>query len=209
MFITIEGMDGSGKSTQVAMLADRLEKNKFPYVRTREPGGTEIAEKLREYMIREKHTRRMGMMLSMTARVDHVEKVVVPALLDGRIVISDRYYDSALAMQGYAEGFEDEVYEIIDLLKLPEPTLTFFLMTSYDTQLARMQGRNLDAFESRGRAYHELVRDGFERIQHDPRRKGWIVMIQTDDMSVEQVHEKIVEHVRTSLIHTLPNGFTF
>lgn len=209
MFITIEGMDGAGKSTQVALLTEWLEKKKFSSLKTREPGGTEIAEKLREYMIREKHTRRMGMMLSMTARVDHIERVVAPALLDGRVVVSDRYYDSAIAMQGYAEGYEDEVYEMIDLLDLPTPSLTIILMASYDTQIQRMGARSLDAFEARGRAYHDSVRDGFERLQHDPRREGTVVLINTDDKGIDQVHEEIVKRVSETIDFLHPTDFKY
>lgn len=206
MFITFEGLDGSGKSTQVDLFTAELEAMQIEYVKTREPGGTTLAEELRSIVKNNNHSPSVAMMLFMTARLDLVERVILPALGQGKIVVCDRYYDSSLAMQGYAEGREGRVKAQIALLDLPTPDITFLLMIDPETQSKRLQDRKLDIFESRGPEYHQAIRVGFENVAADIKRTGKIFKINAN-LSVLDVHRQIMFNFRKKLSGLAPKDF--
>ena len=111
-FITIEGTDGAGKSTQIAMLVEFLKNKGIECVVTREPGGTKIGEKLREIVLDPENgemTYVTEAMLYAASRAQHVEEKIIPALKEGKFVICDRFLDSSLVYQGYARGLETEM----------------------------------------------------------------------------------------------------
>ena len=124
MFITFEGPDGSGKTTQVKRIGRKLIEKGFDIVYTREPGGTEISDQVREILMNMKNKQmcpRTEILLFCAARAQLVEEVIRPALQSGKIVISDRYADSTLAYQGYGHGFEQETLNNFSIL----PPATF------------------------------------------------------------------------------------
>lgn len=172
LFITLEGGEGGGKSTQSRKLKDHLEKKGREVVLTREPGGTPEAEKIRTLLV----DRAGGnwspvaeCLLLFAARAMHVRDCIAPALAAGKVVICDRFTDSTRAYQGYAGGMDLAVIEHIKTLSIGalEPDVTFILDLPAQTGLAR-SGRRMaksggteDRFENKELAFHEALRQGF------------------------------------------------
>ncbi len=176
-FITFEGGEGAGKSTQILALADHLTAAGIETVTTREPGGTPGAEAIRDLLIAPGHPDWLPeteALLQYAARKDHVQKKILPALEAGKWVLSDRFADSTLAYQGFAQGlgyeFVHRLHEIIfdDF----QPDLTVVLDLPVETGLARAKSRAGDApesenrFERMDRGFHENLRTAFQEIAH-------------------------------------------
>ncbi|MGE3465626.1 MAG: dTMP kinase [Pyrinomonadaceae bacterium] len=146
IFITFEGIDGSGKSTQLRMLADVLRSRGVDCITTCEPGGTPLGRSLRAAFLETTETvAPMAELLSFAAdRAQHVEYLIKPALADGRVVISDRYADATFAYQGAGRGFPAEkVLQVIELATGGlKPDLTLFFDISAEEAITRMSGRN-------------------------------------------------------------------
>ena len=134
-FITIEGSDGSGKSTQLKKIISYLEEKQVDLVVTREPGGTPVAEAIRELILDPAYpqmTAKTEMLLYAAARAQHVEEKVLPALQAGKVVLSDRYVDSSIAYQAYGRGLGDMVAQVNAIATGGlVPDLTVFLAVSY------------------------------------------------------------------------------
>lgn len=173
-FITLEGGEGSGKSTQVERLADRLRDHGITVVTTREPGGGSIsAEAIRRLLV-EGATDRWQVisevLLHNAARAEHLANLVVPALRRGDWVISDRYADSTMAYQGYGHGFDKSVIDIIhrSVAAGTTPDLTLVLDVPVETGIERAGKRAGagvdDRYERMGTDFHERVRQGFLEI---------------------------------------------
>jgi len=171
-FITFEGPDGSGKGTIIKYVKRFLEKNGIDYVLTREPGGIEISEEIREIILNKKHLsmdERTEALLYAAARRQHLVEIVVPALKKGKIVICDRFVDSSLAYQGYARGIGiDEVLKInrfaIDELM---PDLTIFLDVRPEVGLERINKskvRKKDRLDLESLGFHKRVHEGYQRV---------------------------------------------
>ena len=170
-FITFEGGEGTGKSTQVARLVDRLRAEGLEVVRTREPGGSPGGEAIRELVVSgssDRWSARTELLLMFAARSDHLERTIRPALAAGRWVVSDRFADSSRAYQGAAGGAAAELVEALDRQVVgddqPDLTLVFDLPASIglDRAMARAEGEM--RFESKGLAFHEQLRAGFAAI---------------------------------------------
>jgi len=175
MFITFEGGDGSGKSTQITKLQNTLRKKGYDVLLTREPGGTLISEKIRQ-LILDKNNREMmpvaEALLYAAARAQLVSQVIRPALEEGRIVICDRFLDSSTAYQGFGRQLGDAV-NVINGFAIDGcmPDLTIFLKLDPEARRGRIGSREKDRIEMEPDAFHRRVAEGYRWLEeHYPER---------------------------------------
>lgn len=169
-FVTIEGGEGAGKSTQVNLLAERLRERGIDVLVTREPGGTEGAEAIRNLIVdgaADRWRPLAELYLFLAAREDHLHRAILPALAAGSWVVSDRFADSSRVYQGIAGELGLELVDLLQepLLRAHRPDLTVVLDLPVAAGLARCAARGGAArFEAKGTAYHERVRAGFRLL---------------------------------------------
>ncbi|MEL6102854.1 MAG: dTMP kinase [Pseudomonadota bacterium] len=167
LFISFEGIDGSGKSTQARLLAERLQASGHDVVLTREPGGSPGAEEIRALVLQgdpDRWSAETEILLFTAARRDHLERLIGPALDDGQIVICDRYADSTRLYQGLSRGdLRGTVDQLHTLMIGREPDLTILIDMDPETGLKRALGRNgtEERFETFGQDMQQRMRDGF------------------------------------------------
>jgi dTMP kinase len=181
LFITVEGVEGSGKSTQCRRLVERLSARDLDVVLTSEPDGTALGSAIRRLFETESPpTPLTQVFLFMAARQQHVAQVVRPALARGLIVISDRYADATVAYQGYGQGVDLETIHELNALATGglRPDLTLVLDLDPAVGMARIGGRSLDAFERMDLPFHRRVRDGYLEIARTERRR--VVVLPAD-----------------------------
>ena len=219
-FITFEGGEGSGKSTQSRMLYQYLLKQGVKALHTREVGGTTEAEKIRELLVYSELLPISELMLVMAARHEHINKVIVPALLDGFWVICDRYIDSTACYQSGDSGLTmEDIYELHDtLMTISEinsmtnittsseklslykglmPDLTFFMDMTPQICIDRLQGReNNNKFDAKNSQFHQMIYDRFQNLvsAHSDR----IIAIDCLNKSIEDIHQDIVSHIAST-----------
>jgi dTMP kinase len=176
-FITFEGGEGTGKSTQARLLVERLAASGIRAVATREPGGSPGAEAIRALVLNGAADRWSPVsetLLMYAARADHLEKLIRPALAEGAWVVCDRFYDSTRAYQGAGGGAPDLLINALQnqVAGADRPDLTLVLDVDVETGLRRAVGRDaLDRFESMDCSFHERLRQGFLAIaRHEPER---------------------------------------
>lgn len=174
-FITLEGVDGAGKSTHVQFIADTIGAGGRHVIVTREPGGTPLAEKLRKRILEEPMDPVAATKLIFEARADHVTRVIRPALEAGSWVVCDRFTDSTVAYQGAGQGVPLELIERLGAAAhsglVPDRTLLFDLPPAVSTQRLALSGRALDRFEREDRAFFDRVRNAFlARAKAEPGR---------------------------------------
>ncbi len=183
MFITLEGPDGSGKSTQIGPLGDFLRQSGYPVLTTREPGGTPIGDQVRTVVLNRMENKAMHprteILLFLAARAQLVEEVIRPRLLAGEIVLSDRYADSTLAYQGYGHEFDCDLLR--QLLNFATgglwPDLTILLDVDVETGLKRRRssGGEWNRLDAYALAFHQRVRQGYHTLAgRDPQR--WVIL---------------------------------
>lgn len=166
-FITFEGCDGCGKSTQLKMLSAYLTENNIPHIFTREPGGGKISEEIRQILLNGKNaemTDECEALLYAAARVQHLSDRVEPALANGELVVCDRYVDSSLAYQAYGRGLGVDFISKINSFALEKylPDVTVFINLSSEAAFARKKGADVnDRLEQAGREFHKRVYDGY------------------------------------------------
>lgn len=163
-FITFEGVDGAGKSTHLAWFADALRERGIDVVVTREPGGTQLGEQLREMLLNQPMSIAAEAMLMFAARLEHVEQVILPALSAGKWVISDRFSDASFAYQGAGRGMDWEKLRQLENWVALQPDLTLFF--DVPVEVARLRLANnatLDRFEQEQSDFFERVRAGYHR----------------------------------------------
>lgn len=203
-FITFEGVDGAGKSTQIKLIADRLTAEGKAVVLTREPGGTGIAERVRNIVLDVglQLSVRTEALLFMAARSEHIEQIIKPALMAGKVVLCDRFCDSTFVYQGLTQG--KTVTELDNLRNLNlqatdgiMPDLTVVLDADPKELLLRRDTRGVtDRFENKGLDFQENLRAGFLALaQAEPKR---IKVVNALD-SVEAVNEQIFTLVKNLL----------
>jgi len=176
-FITLEGVDGAGKSSHIEFIADAVRTKATHVIVTREPGGTDLAERLRQTILNEPMSAIQETLLVFAARADHVARVIKPALASGQWVICDRFTDATLAYQGAGHGVSADLIRRLAEVVHPglKPHRTLIFDCRYDVAAARLAkaGRKLDRFEREDRAFFERVRGAYlalakaepERIQ--------------------------------------------
>jgi dTMP kinase len=197
MFITLEGPEGSGKTSHIPPLVEHLRERGYLVFPTREPGGTSIGEQIREVIHDLKNVEmhpRTETLLYQAARAQIVEQVIKPRLADGKIVISDRYYDSTIAYQGY--GHQQDLEQVRALVKYATgglvPDLTVLLDVDVEEGLRRKKKDNewnrLDAYTVE---FHQRVRVGYaEMLKQEPNR--WVVVNAGQDWEAVQEELRIV-----------------
>lgn len=173
-FITFEGIDGAGKSTHIDALAERLRQRGAEVVCTREPGGTELAEKLRALVLHDPMDALTEALLVFAARHDHVQRVIAPALARGATVVCDRFTDATFAYQGGGRGFDAAILAQLEhwVHGTLQPVLTLWLdLPAEMAARRRAQARAADRFESEDLAFFERVRAGYAaRMTASPQR---------------------------------------
>ncbi len=178
LFVSFEGIDGAGKSTHIDALADAFERTGRPVVRTREPGGTPLAEKIRALALHEPMDALTEALLMFAARRDHLAKVIAPALARGDVVLCDRFTDATFAYQGGGRGFDWQSLSILERLaqdpqalapdfghdSLIQPDLTLWFDLPPDVAAQRLSGARVpDKFEAQPAAFFDAVRAGYAR----------------------------------------------
>jgi dTMP kinase len=164
-FITLEGPDGSGKTTNVDYLAEQVRQLGYDVILTREPGGSDIGEDIRTLVINKRMPAMAELLLMYASRADHVEELIKPALRQGKIVISDRFSDSTFAYQGHGRGLREETLAIEEIvLKGFEPDWTLYFDVSLGTSLSRLAARSgkSDRFDTEDVAFRQKLYNGYQ-----------------------------------------------
>jgi len=210
MFITFEGIEGCGKSTQIKKLKKYLVAKGYDVVLTREPGGTPIADKIRKILVDATNKEMVPLtevLLYYASRAQHLHELIIPARQQGKIVLCDRFNDSSLAYQGYARGLEPKLLSVLTELVVTEnkPNLTFILDMPSTEGLKRATNRAAtlkpedreDRFEQEAIHFHEAVRNGFlELAKKEPER---FVII-----NAARSIDDIFEDIKTTTSNLLP-----
>lgn len=204
-FITFEGIEGSGKSTQIRILADYLKLRGHEVVSSREPGGTPIGEKIRQVLLTPESKNMQPvteLFLYAAGRCQHVQEVIKPAKMAGKIVLCDRYADATTAYQGAARNIDAKLLKAIHQLATDnlKPDLTVLLDCPVELGLRRIEERQpaipglggLDRFEQEKIEFHEQVRQGYLKIAKAEPKRVRVIDALGD---IHTVHEKIVEAV--------------
>ena len=195
-FITFEGGEGSGKSTQSRLLVESFRKYNINVLNTREPGGTAGAENIRQLLVTgdiHKWEPLTETFLHLAARKDHVEKLIKPSLAKGVFVICDRFSDSTISYQGYGHGLGITLINQLQLLAIEnfKPDLTFILDIDIDKGISRAdkRGNTEDRYEKMGIKFHKKVRKGFLDIAKKDNKR--CQLINADD-TIENIHNRII-----------------
>jgi dTMP kinase len=201
MFITFEGIDGCGKSTQLDMLAEVLEERGYEVLKVREPGATPLSEAIREILLSVKHTITpvAEMMLFAASRAQLVETVIRPALKEGKIVLCDRFVDSTTAYQGYGRGIS--LKDIAECNAIATngllPVRTYFLDISLECAKKRFAGQSLDRMERAGEDFFKKVRDGYIQIAESEAER---VLKINGECGIAELHEEIMKDIDETLL---------
>jgi len=206
LFISFEGPEGCGKTTQVRLLTDWLANEGFDVLATREPGGTRIGDQIRQVLLDPAHTEMSPaaeILLFSAARAQIVSQVIRPHLEDGGIVLCDRFADSTLAYQGYGHRLALDDLRVITRFATGGliPDVTFYLDIPVEEGLRRKAGGDVvewNRMERKQLEYHHRVREGYLELTHlEPER--WVVLNAADD--VETIHRAILKVVCLRLRH--------
>jgi dTMP kinase len=203
MFISLEGVEGCGKSTQARLLAEYITGLGYSVVLTREPGGTPIAEQIREILLEPRNTDMTNiteLLLYLASRAQHVDQLIRPALAEGKVVICKRFSDATIAYQGYARGLDLDSLEQVNRIATGglEPDLTLLLDLKAEDGLSRKREDHWDRLESENADFHSKVRKGYLAIA---RRSPQRVEVIDAEGSIEDVHLRIRECVDRSIIN--------
>ena len=202
LFITFEGIDGCGKSTQLSLLKEEFVKEGVEFIEVREPGGTAVGEKIRTILLDKKNdsmTRMAELLLFEAARAQITEEVIVPALQRGVTVICDRFYDSTSAYQGYANKMGRDLTDFLNLKATNDtsPDITFLLDIDPMTAYERRSGRGEeDRIELLGLSYQEKVREGYLELAKSEERIMVIDASAAPDVIFKEIHDKIWDLIR-------------
>jgi dTMP kinase len=196
-FITFEGGEGAGKTTQARLLAEALIRRGIPVLQTREPGGAPGAELLRGILLHGAidWSPPAEAMLHFAARAEHVERTIRPALAAGTWVVCDRFADSTMAYQGYGQGADRQMIAVLTGLIGLKPDLTIVLDVPTEQAAARLRGRGSspDRYDRLSEAFHARVVDGFRRIAAAEPDRCVLIDASGGEMTVHDATMKLVE----------------
>lgn len=209
IFITLEGGEGSGKSTLLHQLQDILAQRGYEVIKTREPGGSKLGEKMREWLLMQDSSVSIGkqaeLLLFLAARAQHIEELILPALNAGKVVLCDRYNDSTIAYQGGARGLE--VSYVQELCRLVcgqvQPDLTLFLDVDPAIGLLRTQGLSkeqalsgqLDRIEAEKLDFHLQVQETFHWLWKQEPKRIWHIDANLSQAEVKQEALKAIDTI--------------
>ncbi len=201
-FISFEGIEGSGKSTQAKLLYDYLKNRGADVILTEEPGGTQIGAQIRTVLLAVEH-RGMSplteLLMYNASRAQHIAEVITPALNRGAIVITDRFTDSTLAYQGYGRGLDLEVIHSLDLIATGRlrPDITLLLDLDVETGLQRNRGiQKTDRLELEDISFHERVRIGYHMLAQDDPARIRLIRVTA---GIDETHRRIIEMISEAL----------
>ena len=199
--ISFEGIDGCGKTTQINLVANLLKEKKIQHSIIREPGGTEVSEKIRNILL-DKHNTISSItetLLFLSARSQMVQEIVIPKLKNNDIVLCDRYIDSTVAYQGYGRGLNVDLIDSMNLFAIDKilPQLTIFFDIDPVTAFDRLVRKSLDRMELMGVEYLTKVREGYLKIMDlNPIR---FKRINCNDLDIISVNNKVVSLLKLHL----------
>ena len=198
-FVSFEGIEGCGKTTQITLLSEYLKKHSIAHTITREPGGTAVGEGIRKILLNSETIRLTAaseLLLFYASRSQNIQEKIKPALERNEIVICDRYYHASMAYQGYGRGIPlDFIRKLTDLVCDPyRPDLTFLLDIEPEVGLARARARNHRRIENEGRfeaedlEFYNRVREGYLELASEDER----IQLLYADRSIETVHRHVL-----------------
>ncbi len=195
LFITFEGADGCGKTTQMNLLAEYLKNQGREVVLTREPGGKGLGEKIREILLNYdgEVSDRCESFLFLADRAQNIDTIVNPAVDAGKIVLCDRHTDSSVAYQGYGRGLDIERINMLNNLATngKKPDITFVFDIDTETSMKRV-GKEKDRMESAGFEFHTKVRNGYLEIaKKEPER----IKVIDASKSIEEIHQEVLSYL--------------
>ena len=197
LFLTFEGPEASGKSSQILLLEKYLKKNKISFITTREPGGTKVAEILRNLILKVKSNinKEEEILMLMAARSHHINNVIKPALKKGSLVISDRFADSTFVYQGYVNKFGIQKAKNLhkNILNNFLPNKTFLFQLSTPIILSRLKDRkSKNKYDKLEKKFHDKVNKGYKIISN---HKRFIII--DASKSIESIHKKIITKINS------------
>ena len=197
LFLTFEGPEASGKSSQILLLKKYLKKNNISFITTREPGGTKIAESLRKLILKVKSDIKIEeeILMLMAARSHHINNVILPALEKGKLVISDRFADSTFVYQGYVNKFGIKNAKNLhkNILNNFLPNKTFLFKLSTKLIISRIKKRkSKNKYDKLDKNFHDQVNKGYKIIYN---KKRFIII--DASKPINQIHKKIISHINS------------
>ena len=192
--ITFEGIDGSGKSTQIKLISDILHKNNINNIVIREPGGTKISEKIRDILLDNDNTisKYTEALLFLSSRSQLVNEVIKPALDRGCYILCDRYIDSTIAYQGYGRGIDLSQIKVLNDLAIESiyPDITFILDININTSLSRRLTKSKDRMEQVNKNFLIKVRKAYLKIANDDKKR--CIVVDCNNKSIIDINNELV-----------------
>lgn len=201
MLITFEGIEGCGKTTQIELLYDYLEKRGHKVIKTREPGGTPFGESLRNAFLHAKVKvyPLSELLVFMAMRAQHIDELILPALKEGAIVLCDRFTDASYAYQGYGRGIDLSVIETLNKLVTKEikPDLTILLDCPVEKGLTRKaESALMDRFEKEELSFHRKINNAYEKLAEENPERFFVI---DGTLDIETIHQTIRKKVEDLL----------
>lgn len=203
VLISLEGCEGGGKTTQVARLKEKMQQKGWEVVTGREPGGTKIGEEIREVVLSKKNMEMFNeteVLLYQASRAQLYGEVIIPALVEGKVVLMDRTGDSSVVYQGMARGFEGKIIKDLNNFSMQgvRPDLTILLDLPVEVGMKRQADLKMNRIELQGLAFHEKVREGYLKLAEENDAGRWRVVDATK--KIDEVEEQIWQIVEDYLL---------
>lgn len=199
MLITFEGIEGSGKTTQIELLYNHLKEKGYEVIKTREPGGTAFGEALRKIFLHDNLNvlPLSELLVFMAMRAQHVEELISPALKDGKVVLCDRFVDASYAYQGHGRGIDLGIIETLNRLvtKGVRPNLTILLDCPVSKGLKRKAAFNMDRFEKEDIAFHQKIKSAYLKLADEEPKRFLVVDARDRVEAIEANIRKNVENL--------------